>query len=104
MFEATTTIATAAMVSADGLFDAIETQANDATSALFAVVVLAVAAVAFGVMVKARMALGAVIVTGLVAGLVLWLVVFGGTELIAKLAGEQFASPVTPASSVSSAV
>jgi hypothetical protein len=88
------TTATSAVLSADGLFDVVETQATEARDALTAVVILCVAAMAFAIALKARMAMAAVLVVCLTAGVVLWLVVGGGTEFIAKVTGEQFASGV----------
>ncbi|WP_419708038.1 hypothetical protein [Promicromonospora sp. NFX87] len=88
----TSTISAHSAVYADGLFDFVETQASEATQALYAVVILCVVATVAGIVIKTRMAAAAVFVVCLMGGLVLWLVVGGGIQLISQLAGEQFAS------------
>ncbi len=79
------------------IWEIINDQTAQATGAVKAVIGLAAIVIIGAIFVKARGAMGALIGAGFVAGIALWLVVFGGVEFFAGSVDEtiQSAPPST---------
>lgn len=75
---AATQTLSASQVQAAGIFDTVTNLSNDAMTALKAVATLVVACICLFRISKAGFALGAIVMYGIAAGAVLWLV-WGGT-------------------------
>lgn len=72
-----------------GIFDWIVNMTDQAQAALNAVVILCACVIVLVVWMKSK-AIAATLISALVAGVVVWLVSFGGIQFVAELANNTF--------------